>query len=40
MVSLSAVEEKIREALGGDPELDLVAVNIPDDKKGEKVINK
>ena len=38
MVSLSAVEEKIREALGGDPDLDLVAVNLPDDKKGEKVI--
>ncbi|HIP95357.1 MAG TPA: acyl-[ACP]--phospholipid O-acyltransferase, partial [Leucothrix sp.] len=38
MVSLSAVEETIRAALGGDPELDLVAVNIPDNKKGEKVI--
>jgi len=38
MVSLSAVEEKIREALGGDPDLDLVAVNLPDDKKGEKVV--
>jgi len=38
MVSLSAVEENIRHALGGDPELDLVAVNVPDDKKGEKVI--
>ncbi len=38
MVSLSAVEETIREALGGDPDLDLVAVNVPDDKKGEKVI--
>ena len=38
MVSLSAVEEKIRGALGGDPDLDLVAVNLPDDKKGEKVI--
>lgn len=38
MVSLSAVEEKIREALGVDPDLDLVAVNLPDDKKGEKVI--
>jgi len=38
MVSLSAVEEKIRESLGGDPDLDLVAVNLPDDKKGEKVI--
>ena len=38
MVSLSAVEEKIRTALGGDADLDLVAVNVPDDKKGEKVI--
>jgi acyl-[acyl-carrier-protein]-phospholipid O-acyltransferase/long-chain-fatty-acid--[acyl-carrier-protein] ligase len=37
MVSLTAVEEKIREALG-DPHLELVAVNLPDDKKGEKVI--
>jgi len=37
MVSLSAVEETIRKALG-DEELDLVAVNVPDDKKGEKVI--
>ncbi len=37
MVSLTAVEETIRSALG-DEELDLVAVNVPDDKKGEKVI--
>ncbi len=37
MISLTAVEEKIREALG-DPDLELVAVNLPDDKKGEKVI--
>lgn len=37
MISLTAVEETIRDALG-DPELELVAVNIPDDKKGEKVI--
>ncbi len=37
MVSLTAVEETIRDALG-DEELDLVAVNVPDDKKGEKVI--
>ncbi|MEE9309847.1 MAG: acyl-[ACP]--phospholipid O-acyltransferase [Cocleimonas sp.] len=37
MVSLTAVEETIRSALG-DEELDLVAVNLPDDKKGEKVI--
>ena len=36
MVSLSAVEETIRKALG-DNELDLIAVNLPDDKKGEKV---
>ena len=37
MVSLSAVEETIREALN-EPDLELVAVNLPDDKKGEKVI--
>ncbi len=37
MVSLSAVEETIRQALGNS-DLELVAVNIPDDKKGEKVI--
>ena len=38
MISLSAVEEKVRQALGGDTELELVAVNVPDEKKGEKVI--
>jgi len=37
MVSLTAVEELIRSAIA-DPELELVAVNAPDDKKGEKVI--
>ncbi len=37
MISLTAVEETIRKALG-DPELELVAVNIPDEKKGEKII--
>ncbi len=37
MVSLTAVEETIRGALSNE-ELDLVAINIPDDKKGEKVI--
>ena len=37
MVSLSAVEDTIRNALE-DPDLDLVAVNLPDKKKGEKVI--
>ena len=36
MVSLTAVEEQIRDALS-DPELELVAVNLPDDKKGEKI---
>ncbi len=37
MVSLTAVEQIIREAMQ-DNELDLVAVNLPDEKKGEKVI--
>lgn len=37
MVSLTAVEQTIRQALK-DPELDLVAVNFPDEKKGEKVV--
>ena len=37
MVSLTAVEETIREALD-KPELELVAVNLPDEKKGEKIV--
>jgi acyl-[acyl-carrier-protein]-phospholipid O-acyltransferase / long-chain-fatty-acid--[acyl-carrier-protein] ligase len=37
MISLTAVEESIRTALN-EPELELVAVNLPDEKKGEKVI--
>ncbi len=37
MVSLTAVEEQVRKALG-DAELECVAVNVPDSKKGEKVI--
>ncbi|MCK5809770.1 MAG: AMP-binding protein, partial [Cocleimonas sp.] len=37
MISLTAVEDAIRTALE-DPELELVAVNIPDEKKGEKVV--
>jgi len=37
MISLTAVEEIIRKALQ-DPELELVAVNIPDEKKGEKIV--
>ncbi len=37
MVSLGAVEEKVREIIG-DHEVDIMATNIPDDKKGEKII--
>ncbi len=37
MISLTAVEDAIFKALK-DPELELVAVNIPDEKKGEKVV--
>ncbi len=37
MVSLTAVEETIRNALD-KPELELVAINIPDEKKGEKIV--
>ena len=36
MISLTAVEECIRQALN-NPEIELVAVNLPDDKKGEKI---
>lgn len=37
MISLTTVEEAVRTALN-EPELELVAVNVPDEKKGEKVI--
>ncbi len=37
MVSLSAVEQQVRQILG-DTELEMVAVNLPDDKKGEKIV--
>ena len=36
MISLTAVEESVRDSLD-QPELELVAVNFPDEKKGEKV---
>jgi acyl-[acyl-carrier-protein]-phospholipid O-acyltransferase/long-chain-fatty-acid--[acyl-carrier-protein] ligase len=36
MISLTAVEESIRDSLN-QAELELVAVNLPDEKKGEKV---
>ncbi|EAR62242.1 acyl-[ACP]--phospholipid O-acyltransferase [Neptuniibacter caesariensis] len=37
MVSLTAVESKVRESLGNS-EIPLVAVNLPDAKKGEKIV--
>ncbi len=37
MISLTAVEETVRAALD-KPELELVAINLPDEKKGEKVL--
>jgi acyl-[acyl-carrier-protein]-phospholipid O-acyltransferase/long-chain-fatty-acid--[acyl-carrier-protein] ligase len=37
MISLTAVEEAVRTAMN-EPELELVAVNLPDEKKGEKVV--
>ena len=37
MISLTAVEESVRQSLT-NPELDLVALNLPDEKKGEKII--
>jgi acyl-[acyl-carrier-protein]-phospholipid O-acyltransferase/long-chain-fatty-acid--[acyl-carrier-protein] ligase len=37
MISLSAVEEQVRTALD-DPESELLAINLPDEKKGEKVV--
>lgn len=37
MISLTAVEEQVRGALA-EPELELAAVNLPDAKKGEKIV--
>lgn len=37
MISLTAVEEAVCDALK-NPELELVAVNLPDEKKGEKIV--
>jgi acyl-[acyl-carrier-protein]-phospholipid O-acyltransferase/long-chain-fatty-acid--[acyl-carrier-protein] ligase len=37
MISLTQVEEQIRKVLG-EPELELVAVNVPDPKKGERIV--
>ncbi|MEA2049704.1 MAG: acyl-[ACP]--phospholipid O-acyltransferase [Campylobacterota bacterium] len=38
MVSLTAVEHKIYEYLGDNHDIKLVCVNIPDEKKGERII--
>ncbi len=37
MISLSAVEEQVRRALGL-PELEVAAVNLPDERKGERIL--
>ena len=37
MISLSAVEEQARRALG-QPELEVAAVNLPDERKGERIL--
>lgn len=37
MISLSAVEEQLREVID-DPDVELLATSIPDDKKGEKIV--
>jgi len=37
MISLTQVEEQVQRVLG-EPEMELVAVNIPDQKKGERII--
>jgi len=38
MVSLTAVENKIYEYLGDSTDIKLVCVNLPDEKKGEKIV--
>jgi acyl-[acyl-carrier-protein]-phospholipid O-acyltransferase/long-chain-fatty-acid--[acyl-carrier-protein] ligase len=38
MVSLTAVENKIYQFLGDSEDIKLVCVNIPDEKKGEKIV--
>ena len=38
MVSLTQVEDQVRPFLGGEAERELVAVNLPDDKKGERIL--
>jgi len=37
MISLTQVEEQVRRVLG-EPERELVAVNLPDEKKGERIV--
>ncbi|MEA3512535.1 MAG: hypothetical protein U9R37_02940 [Campylobacterota bacterium] len=38
MISLTAIENKIYDMIGETDDIKLVCVNIPDDKKGEKII--
>ncbi len=38
MISLSAVENKIYEAINSGEDIKLVTVNLPDEKKGEKIV--
>ncbi len=37
MISLGAVEEQVRRVLR-DPELEIAAINLPDEKKGERIV--
>src|SRR5690606_33477715 len=37
MISLTTVEDQVRRA-AGKPDLDLVAVSVPDEKKGERIV--
>jgi acyl-[acyl-carrier-protein]-phospholipid O-acyltransferase/long-chain-fatty-acid--[acyl-carrier-protein] ligase len=38
MISLSAVESKIEQIVDDKDDINFVVVNIPDDKKGEKIV--
>ena len=37
MIGLGAVEAQVRQALG-IPKIELVAINLPDEKKGERIL--
>ena len=38
MISLTAIENKIYEAINSSEDIKLVAINLPDEKKGEKIV--